>query len=250
MVTTPMPNAATTTTTPALAFHPLTPALMDDFGVILRGNFGAGCWCTYPRMRDAELRALPGDGSLSQRKRAAMTARAAADRSPAPGLLAYLDNSPAGWIAIAPRPELRRIHHSRATPPVNDGLIDDGHIDDTAIWVIPCITVRKEMRGQGIAVALIRAAVAYAAANGAPAVEAYPRAGRARTGDDNAYFGTEPMFLRAGFRIIRAPLPNLPRNWTPRVTMRIDAPTSIDAPASIDAEASIDASTIDAARRD
>ena len=215
-----MPNAtATTTTPPALAFRPLTPALMDDFGVILRGNFGAGCWCAYPRMRDAELRALPGDGSLSRRKRAAMTARAAADRSPAPGLLAYLDDAPAGWIAIAPRPELRRIHHSRATPPVNDGLIDDA-----AIWVIPCITVRKEMRGQGIAVALIRAAVAYAAANGAPAVEAYPRAGNARTGDDNAYFGAEPMFRRAGFRIIRAPLPNLPRNWTPRVTMRIEAP--------------------------
>lgn len=215
-----MPNAtATTTTPPALAFHPLTPALMDDLGAILRGNFGAGCWCTYPRMRDAELRALPGDGSLSRRKRAAMTARAAADRTPAPGLLAYLDDSPAGWIAIAPRPELRRISHSRATPPVDDGLIDDA-----AIWVIPCITVRKDLRGQGIAVALIRAAVAYAVAHGAPAVEAYPRAGNARTGDDNAYFGAEPMFRRAGFRIIRAPLPNLPRNWTPRVTMRIDAP--------------------------
>ena len=214
-----MPNAPATPKPPPLAFHPLTPALMDDFGAILRGNFGAGCWCTYPRMRDAELRALPGEGSLSRRKRAAMTARAAAGDSPAPGLLAYLDDAPAGWIAIAPRPELRRIHHSRATPPVNDGLIDDA-----AIWVIPCITVRKEMRGQGIAVALIRAAVAYAAANGAPAVEAYPRAGSARTGDDNAYFGAEPMFRRAGFRIIRAPLPSLPRNWTPRVTMRIDAP--------------------------
>ena len=208
---------------PTLAFRPLTPALMDDFGIILRGNFGAGCWCTYPRMPDAELRALPGAGSLSRRKRAAMTDRAAlaaADDagSPAPGLLAYLDDAPAGWIAIAPRPELRRISRSRATPPVNDGIVDD-----TTVWVIPCITVRKDWRGRGIAVALIRAAVAYAIAHGAPAAEAYPRAGNARTGDDNAYFGTEPMFRRAGFRIIREPLPNLPRNWTPRVTMRIDA---------------------------
>ena len=210
-----MPNAA-----PTLTFRPLTPALMDDFGVILRGNFGAGCWCTYPRMPDAELRALPGEGSLSRRKRAAMTARAADDARPAPGLLAYLDvDAPAGWIAIAPRPELRRINRSRATPPVSDGLIDDA-----ALWVIPCITVRKDLRGQGIAIALIRAAVAYAIAHGAPAVAAYPRAGSIRTGDDNAYFGTEPMFRRAGFRIIREPLPNLPRNWTPRVTMRIDAP--------------------------
>ena len=101
---------------------------------------------------------------------------------------------------------------SRATPPV----------DDAEVWVIPCITVRKGMRGQGIAVALIGAAVEYAAAHGAPAVEAYPRAGEERTGDDNAYFGVEALFRRAGFRIIREPLPNRPRHWTPRLAMRLD----------------------------
>jgi hypothetical protein len=65
--------------------------------------------------------------------------------------------------------------------------------------------------------------VAYAGRHGAPAVEAYPRAGAARTADNNAWFGTEAMFRRAGFRVIRKPLKNLPRNWVPRVTMRIDA---------------------------
>jgi len=76
---------------------------------------------------------------------------------------------------------------------------------------------------RGIAVALIRAAVAYAAENGAAAVESYPRAGAERTGDDNAYFGTEPLFRRAGFRVVREPLKNRPRNWLPRVAMRITA---------------------------
>jgi hypothetical protein len=70
-------------------------------------------------------------------------------------------------------------------------------------------------------VALIRAAVDHAAAHGAPAVEAYPRAGEARTSDDKAFFGTEPLFRQAGFEIIRAPLADVPKNWTPRVTMRI-----------------------------
>jgi hypothetical protein len=56
--------------------------------------------------------------------------------------------------------------------------------------------------------------------HGAPMVEAYPRAGDSRTGDDNAYFGTEPLFERAGFAVVRGGLENLPRNWTPRVTMR------------------------------
>ena len=60
----------------------------------------------------------------------------------------------------------------------------------------------------------------YAASQGAPAVEAYVRAGEARVHDDFAYFGTEPLFRRAGFRVVRDPLPGLPRNWTPRVTVR------------------------------
>lgn len=193
-----------------LTIRPLTPDLMDDFGVVLRGNFGAGCWCMYPRLNDAETRALPGTGSQSRRKRAAMAAMASGH--PAPGLLAFRDGAPVGWVAVAPRRELLRIARSRATPPV----------DDAEVWVIPCVTVRKGMRGQGIAVALIRAAVEYASAHGAPAVEAYPRAGSVRTGDDNAYFGVEPMFRRAGFRVVRAPLANIPRNWTPRVAMRAD----------------------------
>ena len=129
-----------------------------------------------------------------------------AGREPAPGLLAYEDGQPVGWVAVAPRNELTRIVRSRATPPV----------DDAPVWVIPCVTVRKGYRGQGIAVALIRAAVEYAGQHGAPAVEAYPRAEGERTGDDNAYFGTEPMFHRAGFEVVRKPLPNRPRNWIPR----------------------------------
>ena len=81
----------------------------------------------------------------------------------------------------------------------------------------------KMARGRGTALALIRAAVAYATEQGAPAVEAYPRAGATRTGDDNAYFGTEPLFRRAGFQVLRKPLETRPRNWVPRVTMRIRA---------------------------
>jgi GNAT superfamily N-acetyltransferase len=111
---------------------------------------------------------------------------------------------------VAPRCEFARIEASPATP----------RVDDLDVWVIPCITVRKTARGRGIAVALIRAAVAYAAEHGAPAVEAYPRAGGARVGDDSAFFGTEPMFRRAGFRVVRKPAPTR-RNWVTRVAMRV-----------------------------
>ena len=116
-----------------------------------------------------------------------------------------------GWIAVAPRSEFTRVVRSRATPPV----------DDEPVWVIPCITVRRAHRGRGIAIQLIQAAVAYASEQGASLVEAYARADHIRTGDDNAFYGTQEMFSRAGFEVVREPLPNLPRNWVPRVAMRM-----------------------------
>ncbi|MDG2285567.1 MAG: GNAT family N-acetyltransferase [Alphaproteobacteria bacterium] len=162
----------------------------------------------YLRLSDAETKALPGEGGGSTRRRAAMTRLA--ERPLAPGLIAFMDNDPVGWIAVAPRLELGRVDRSRATP----------RVDQTEVWVIPCVTVLKPARGKEIAIALIWAAVTYAGNHGAPMVEAYPRAGDARTGDDNAYFGTEPLFERAGFAVVRGVSENLPRNWTPRVTMR------------------------------
>ena len=193
----------------SLVFKPLKPGLMEDFGEVLRGSWGVGCWCMFPRLTSGQTRALPGRGSLNDRRRRAMTKLSRRRR--APGLLAYEDGQAVGWIAIAPRTELGRIEASRATP----------RVDDVDVWVIPCVTVRKSERGRGIALGLIRAAVAYAARHGAPAVEAYPRAGSARTHDDNAYFGTEPLFRRAGFRVVRKELKKLPGNRVARVTMRV-----------------------------
>lgn len=195
---------------PSLGFRPLTPRLMADLGKVFRGSWGGGCWCLHPRLTDAQMRALPGAGPLSPRRREAMTALARRRR--APGLIAFEGDQPVGWVAVAPRRELARIEASRATP----------RVDAVEVWVIPCITVRKSARGRGIALALIQAAVAYALKNGAPAIEAYPRADSGRTGDDNAYFGTEPLFHRAGFRVVRPPLKNRPRNWIPRVAMRFE----------------------------
>ncbi|MEM8645388.1 MAG: GNAT family N-acetyltransferase [Pseudomonadota bacterium] len=192
-----------------LDFRPLTPALMDALETIFKGTWGRSCWCMHPRLTDAQMRALPGEGKAKDRRRAAL--EQLARRPTAPGVLAYQGREPVGWVAVAPRGEYARVDGSRATP----------RVDEENVWVIACIAVRKDYRGSGVAVKLIQAAAAYAIENGAPAVEAYPRAGTQWTGDDNAYFGTEPMFKRAGFDVVRGQLENLPRNWTPRVTMRL-----------------------------
>jgi GNAT superfamily N-acetyltransferase len=186
----------------------LTPKRMDDLRRVQSGGWGSGCWCIYPRCTPAQEKDLPGPGGAGERRRLAMAKLARRKR--APGLLAYLDGEAVGWVAVAPRAELGRVDASRATPPV----------DDAPVWVIPCITVLKAARGRGVALALIQAAIDYAGSQGAPAVEAYARAGTERVHDDFAYYGTERLFRRAGFRVVRKPLPGLPRNWTPRVTMR------------------------------
>ena len=123
---------------------------MDDLGTVFRGSWGGGCWCMHPRLTDAQTRELPGQGPVNRRRREAMTKLARRRR--APGLLGFEDDTPVGWIAIAPRKELARIEASRAT----------SRVDDEDVWVIPCVTVHKTARGRGIALALIRAAVAYA----------------------------------------------------------------------------------------
>ena len=192
-----------------LEIKPLTPDLMDAMGMVLRGSWGSTCWCMYPRWTDPQMREQARGGERGPRRREAMTELAG--RNVAPGLMAFEGDQPVGWIAVAPRDELTRVARSRATPPV----------DDEPVWVIPCITVRRAHRGRGIASALIRAAVEFAGEHGATAVEAYPRAGGERTGDDNAFFGTEQMFSRAGFQVVRAPLEGRPRNWLPRPAMRI-----------------------------
>jgi GNAT superfamily N-acetyltransferase len=195
---------------PRLQIHPLTTGRMDDLAGVLAGGWGASCWCLFPRLTEAETRSLPGEGPLAGRKRRAMTALARRRR--APGLIAYADGEPVGWIAIAPRVELHRVAASRATPPV----------DATAVWVIPCITVRANARGRGVALALIGAALDYARSWGAPAVETYPRAGAAKVDAANAYFGTEAMFRRAGFEVVRGVIAGQPKSWLPRVTMRVE----------------------------
>ena len=73
----------------AVTIRRLTPGRMEDLAAVLRGSWGAGCWCMYPRLTAAGVRELPGSGSGSEsaRRKAAMTGLARRRR--APGVEAY-----------------------------------------------------------------------------------------------------------------------------------------------------------------
>ena len=196
-----------------LTIRPLTAARVDDVKTVTRGTWGSTCWDLFPRYSAAQQRELGitggGPGTAEAKRRAAL-AKLARRRKNSAGLVAYQDGEPIGFISLGPRHDFSRVERSRATPPV----------DDVPAWVIPCITVRRGHRGQGVAVAMIRAAVEYAGKRGAPAVEAHPRADGKRVHDDFAFFGTAALFQKAGFRRVRGVLPGLPKGWAPRVTMR------------------------------
>jgi GNAT superfamily N-acetyltransferase len=114
-----------------------------------------------------------------------------------PGILAYAGTEPAGWISITPREDFPALERSRTLR----------RVDDAPVWSIVCFFVSKQYRNRGITVPLIRAAVEYAACQGAEVVEAYPTV---PTGKKSApvsvFMGVPSMFERAGFVECARPL--------------------------------------------
>ncbi len=196
-----------------LEIRPLAPARVTDVRTVLRSTFGSQCWDLFFRFTDDQKRAAGIDGKMTpehEARRKEILAKLARRKRGSAGLVAYADGEPVGYISLGPRSDYPGVDRSRGTPVV----------DDVPVWVIPCITVRKGHRGKGVAIAMIRAALAYAAEKGAPAVEGYARTDGKRVHDGSAHMGTESMFRRAGFKRIRGVIPGLPRFYTPRVTMR------------------------------
>jgi GNAT superfamily N-acetyltransferase len=198
----------------AVVVRPITPSRFADLEALFRtSSITNSCWDIWVRYTHAESRQR--QARLAWRDHAEANRaelRSLARRRRAPGLLAYLEGKPVGFISLGPRPEMRRVDASRATP----------RVDDVAVWVVACFYVQRRHRGRGITVALLRGAVEYAGRHGAPAVEGYPRAPGRKVADDFAFFGTVAMFKRAGFRVIRKPARDLPRGWAPRYTMRAE----------------------------
>ena len=147
----------------------------------------ATCWCQYFKVDAATWKA--GDVAAFERALCEQVPRGAG-----PGLLAYLDDQPVGWVAVEPRPALPRILSSRAAAPTPDPA------DDASVWAISCFVVRVGFRRRGVARALLAGAVEHAARHGARVLEAYPvdTAG-ARVSSADLYHGPLSAFEAAGF---------------------------------------------------
>jgi GNAT superfamily N-acetyltransferase len=137
-----------------------------------------GCWCMYWRDRSLE-HGTP--------KKLAMGAIVRAGREP--GLLAYEDGSPVGWVAVAPREEYSALLQSPQYRPEDE---------DEGVWSIVCFAVDRPAQKRGVAGELLDAAVDHAGARGATAVEAY-----AHRSKETDYMGGLRLYVEHGFRPVR-----------------------------------------------
>jgi ribosomal protein S18 acetylase RimI-like enzyme len=174
-----------------LEIRPLTRERLPDLAALFgQGGDPKWCWCSYFRVRSVDFASATPAGNRRVLTRA-VDATAAEGRSP--GLVAYRDGEAVGWVSVGPRDDYARLQRSKVLAAV----------DDRPVWSIVCFVVSRTARGQGVANALLDAAVDYAREHGATLLEAYPiETDGGRVPAAHAYKGTLGMFERAGFRVV------------------------------------------------
>lgn len=171
---------------------PLTPARWEDLVTVFGGGAGKGdcgrCWCMWWRLPRAGIDPFAGVDVKA-------LFRARVDAGPPPGILAYENGAPVGWVQVGPRvdvPEWNKPGRLTAPP-------DPAEAADPALWGISCFVVKAGRRKRGYGTALLDAAVDWARAGGAAWIDACPVETSGTKGASALYHGVASTFLRAGF---------------------------------------------------
>lgn len=177
-----------------------SPDVWDDIQHALSGGGdGRSCQCVWPVLTNKEWEATDLD------ERTALFQREIAS-GPPPGLVAYIDGEPAGWMRIGPRPAQHRLARTR-----NIVTTTREPLDDDDVWAVTCFVVRKEHRGQGLNAALLKAGIEFARASGARVIEGYPIDTSVTDPRVNDLFhGALSTFLNAGFAEVASAKPGRP----------------------------------------
>lgn len=173
--------------------EPATSERWEDVVSVL-GSRGdpSHCWCQFFRLRGKNWQT-----STRSNNRTLLREQVRGPGHP-PGVIAYVDQQPVGWCAVAPKTNYPRVVAS----PVSRGDMD-------GIWSITCFVVKAGWRRRGVASTLLAAAVELAGSAGATTVEAYPVDPTARksVAASELYHGTLSTFRKAGFNEVRRTSP-------------------------------------------
>jgi GNAT superfamily N-acetyltransferase len=129
----------------------LSPDRWPDLEAVFnaRGcSVARGCWCMAYRVSGSGQHVPPGM-TRSQANRVGL--KAPVDSGNPPGLIGYRGKAPVGWVSVGPREDYAKLKRS----PVMKA------VDRQAVWSIICFVVPAAYRGQGVAKALLKGAVAY-----------------------------------------------------------------------------------------
>ena len=190
---------------------PANEARWDDLQLVFgtRGD-PARCQCQWFKICGSEWRSVPIEERAHRLREQTDCGHPESDTTT--GLVAYVDGEPAGWCAVEPRTEYPRLRGMRVPWAGRD---EDK--DDEGVWAVTCFVTRAGFRRRGVTYALAAAAVEFARARGARALEAYPMV--TEPGNDIAwgelFVGSHRVFAAAGFREVTHPT-------TRRVVMRVD----------------------------
>jgi GNAT superfamily N-acetyltransferase len=198
---------------PAITIKPANEASWEDLKRIFgaRGE-GAICWCQRYKLKPREaFKHWPAEVRAERLR--AQTHCGDARAKTTTGLVAYLDDEPAGWCAVEPRVNYAGLTRVYRVPWL--GRAEDK--SDPSVWAVTCVFTRAGYRRRGVNYALARAALDFANARGARALEAYPMI--TAPGEDIAWgelhVGSRSIFAAAGFSEVSRPTPR-------RAVMRID----------------------------
>ena len=163
------------------------------------GGDGRSCQCQWWTITNAEWQTT----TRADRER---LFRDEVESGPPPGLIAYVDGEPAGWVRVGPRTRQPRLARTR-----NFSAHSPEPWDDESVWAVSCFVVRKEHRGQGLNDRLLAAAIDFARDGGARVIEAYPLdpGQGAKKSSNDLFHGVVSTFATAGFREVARPRPDL-----------------------------------------
>ena len=177
-------------------FHPLTPDRWDDLVALFEtDSMTRNCWCMVTRLTGAELREFKGP---QRRQMFEQLVKQGKKTGVAPGILAYQNGKPVGWLAVAPRamtPDWNKGRKSSAVEAEADAA-------DPACWGASCFFVRTGYRKQGLTADMLDAGIELARKGGASRLEACPMNDEDKRSPVGMCVGPKRIFERAGFKTV------------------------------------------------
>jgi hypothetical protein len=181
---------------PEFSWRPANEATDDDVAAVFATGTAHKCRCQGYK--------VPGwiwrDSTQDQRDAAQIEQTACGTPGPTSGLIGYVDDEAAGWVAVEPRENYPRLW-TRKQP----WMRMDPELE--GVWSVTCFVVRKGFRKTGLMYELAHATVEYGEQVGARVLEGYPMdqpPGKTVFWDE-ASVGMLQVFLEAGYEVYAAP---------------------------------------------